>query len=85
MALLHRESVTAEESSIVQRHAQGCVEPLRGLEDPKLLLLVPTGVQLVPASPKLAERLYEKSSNSNEPPRHEANHRSVHERFSART
>src|SRR5918999_3015383 len=30
-------------------------------------------------------RLYEKSSNSNEPPRHEANHRSVHERFSART
>jgi hypothetical protein len=30
-------------------------------------------------------RLYEKSSNSDEPPRHEANHRSVHERFSART
>src|SRR5829696_1881847 len=30
-------------------------------------------------------RLYEKSSNSDEPPRHEANHRSVHQRFSART
>ena len=30
-------------------------------------------------------RLYEKSSNSGEPPRHEANHRSVHQRFSART
>src|SRR5215208_5791326 len=30
-------------------------------------------------------RLYEKVSNTDEPPRHEANHRSVHERFSART
>src|SRR5215203_1119340 len=36
-------------------------------------------------SPECLERLYEKSSNSDEPPRHEANHRSVHERFSART
>jgi hypothetical protein len=30
-------------------------------------------------------RLYEKSSNSDEPPRHEANHRSVHQRLAART
>src|SRR5215208_3713973 len=36
-------------------------------------------------SPKCVERLYEKVSNTDEPPRHEANHRSVHERFSART
>src|SRR5215212_3326356 len=36
-------------------------------------------------SPECLERLYEKSSNSDEPPRHEANHRSVHQRFSART
>src|SRR5215211_3550233 len=33
----------------------------------------------------VSERLYEKVSNTDEPPRHEANHRSVHERFSART
>src|SRR5687768_10581692 len=30
-------------------------------------------------------RLYEKSSNTGEPPRHEANHGSVHERLAART
>src|SRR5215203_720064 len=36
-------------------------------------------------SPTCLERLYEKVSNTDEPPRHEANHRSVHERFSART
>src|ERR671912_2100517 len=30
-------------------------------------------------------RLYEKSSNTGEPPRHEANHGSVHQRFAART
>src|SRR5215207_5945536 len=30
-------------------------------------------------------RLYEKSSNTGEPPRHEANHGSVHQRFPART
>src|SRR5919107_1653182 len=30
-------------------------------------------------------RLYEKSSNTSEPPRHEANHGSVHERLAART
>src|SRR5215212_5486212 len=34
---------------------------------------------------KRLERLYEKSSNSGEPPRHEANHASVHQRFPART
>src|SRR5215213_4772747 len=33
----------------------------------------------------VSPRLYEKVSNTDEPPRHEANHRSVHERFSART
>src|ERR671910_2197593 len=31
------------------------------------------------------ERLYEKSSNTSEPPRHEANHGSVHQRLAART
>jgi hypothetical protein len=31
------------------------------------------------------ERLYEKSSNLGEPPRHEADHRSVHQRLSAST
>jgi hypothetical protein len=36
-------------------------------------------------SSNVLERLYEKVSNTDEPPRHEANHRSVHERFSART
>jgi hypothetical protein len=35
----------AEESGILQRHAQGCVEPSRGLEDPKLPLSAPNGVQ----------------------------------------
>src|SRR5215217_634759 len=33
----------------------------------------------------LLPRLYEKSSNSGESPRHEANHGSVHQRFAART
>src|SRR5215207_5728286 len=36
-------------------------------------------------SPECVERLYEKPSNTGEPPRHEANHGSIHERFSART
>ena len=31
------------------------------------------------------ERLYEKVSSAGKAPRHEANHRSVHERFAART
>jgi hypothetical protein len=35
---------SAEEPGIVQRHDQGCVERLRGLEDPKLALSAPTGV-----------------------------------------
>jgi hypothetical protein len=38
---------------ILQRPGQGCVERLRGLEEPDLPLSVPTGVQLAPASPKL--------------------------------
>jgi hypothetical protein len=46
---------SAEESVILQRHAQGCVEPSRGLEDPIVPLSVPTGVQLSPTSPKLVE------------------------------
>src|SRR5918992_5345810 len=33
----------------------------------------------------VSERLYEKSSNTGEPPRHEADHRSVHQRLPART
>src|SRR5215210_7802002 len=33
----------------------------------------------------LLPRLYEKPSNTGEPPRHEANHGSVHHRFAART
>jgi hypothetical protein len=32
---------SAEEPGIVQRHAQGCVGPLRGLEDTNLPLLGP--------------------------------------------
>jgi hypothetical protein len=31
------------------------------------------------------ERLYEKPSNTDEPPRHEANHGSIYERLAART
>ena len=33
----------------------------------------------------LLSRLYEKSSNTGEPPRHEANHRSIYERLATRT
>ena len=36
-------------------------------------------------SPECVERLYEKSSNTGEPPRHEADHGSVHQRLAART
>ena len=32
-----------------------------------------------------SQRLYEKPSNTGEPPRHEANHGSIYERFAART
>jgi hypothetical protein len=48
----------AEEPAILQRHAQGCVEPSRGLEDPILPLSVPSGVQLAPTSPKLGEGVF---------------------------
>jgi hypothetical protein len=46
---------SAEKPGILQVHAHGCVESSRGLEDPKLPLSVPTGVQLAPTSPKLVE------------------------------
>jgi hypothetical protein len=46
---------SAEEQGILQRHTQGCVEASRGLEDSKLPLSAPTGVQLAPRSPKLVE------------------------------
>jgi hypothetical protein len=46
---------SAEEPGILKRHAQGCVEPSRGLEDSNLPLSAPTGVQLAPTSPKLVE------------------------------
>jgi hypothetical protein len=32
-----------EEPAILQRHAQGCVEPLRGLEGSNVTLSAPTG------------------------------------------
>jgi hypothetical protein len=35
--------------------------------------------------PECLERLYEKPSNTGEPPRHEANHASIYERLAART
>ena len=38
-----------------------------------------------PYSPKCVVRLYEKSSNTGEPPRHEANHGSIYESLAART
>jgi hypothetical protein len=43
---------SAWEPGLLQRHAQGCVEPSRGLEDPNLPLSAPTGVQLAPTSPE---------------------------------
>src|ERR671921_196504 len=46
---------SAEEPKFLQRHAQGCVERSRGLEDPKLPIPAPTGVQLAPRSPKLVK------------------------------
>ena len=36
-------------------YCQGCVEGSGGLDDPKLSLSAPNGVQLAPTSPKLAE------------------------------
>ena len=52
---MHRGSGSGKELGTLQRHAQGCVERSRGLEDPNLPLSVPTGVQLAPSSPKLVE------------------------------
>jgi hypothetical protein len=46
---------SAEESGILKRHGQGCVERSEGLEDSILPLSAPTGVQLAPTSPKLME------------------------------
>jgi hypothetical protein len=46
---------SAEEPGLLRRHDQGGVAPLRGLEDPKLPLSAPNGVQLAPTSPKLVE------------------------------
>jgi hypothetical protein len=46
---------SAEEPGIVQRHRQGCVERLRGLEGPNLPLSTPTGMQLAPTSPECVE------------------------------
>ena len=45
--------VQQRNEGIVQRRAQGRVEPLRGPEDPNVTLSTPTGVQLAPTSPKL--------------------------------
>jgi hypothetical protein len=36
---------SAEEPGVLQRPGQACVEPSRGLEDPPLPLVAPTGVQ----------------------------------------
>jgi hypothetical protein len=36
-------------------------------------------------SPECVERLYEKPSQAGQPPRHEASHRSIYQRFAART
>jgi hypothetical protein len=41
----HRGSGSAEELGILQRNGQGCVGPLRGLEDPNIPLSAPTDVQ----------------------------------------
>jgi hypothetical protein len=41
-------------TGVLQRHGQGCIERLRGLEDFNVPLSAP-GVQLAPASPNLVE------------------------------
>jgi hypothetical protein len=46
---------SAEEPGILKHHAQGCVDPSRGLGDPILPLSAPTDGQLAPTSPKLVE------------------------------
>ena len=45
----------AEELGNLHEGCQGCVQRLRGLEDPILPLSVPSGVQLAPTSPELVE------------------------------
>jgi hypothetical protein len=42
--LWRSEAGSADEPEILQRYAQGCVGPSRGLEDPKLPLSAPTVV-----------------------------------------
>ena len=42
--------------------SQGCVERLRGLDDPNLPTSTPTGVQLAPTSPKLVEEEFSEVS-----------------------
>jgi hypothetical protein len=63
-----------------------------GHQAPRLLEAVPAALRGLsmqdPANglPRIRLlRLYEKSSNTGEPPRHEANHGSVYQRFAART
>src|SRR5215211_5292944 len=43
------------------------------------------GLFSCPYSPECVERLYEKSSQADQPPQHEATHGSIYERFPART
>ena len=49
---------SAEETRISQRHDQGCVECSRGLEDSKLPLSAPTGVELAPRSQEPMEGVF---------------------------
>jgi hypothetical protein len=49
---------SAEEQGTLQCHGQGCVERLRGLEDPELPLSTPTGVQFALTFLKLVEGLF---------------------------
>jgi hypothetical protein len=49
---------SGEEPGILQRHDQGCVERLRGIDYPNLPLSDPTGEQLAPTSPKLVEGVF---------------------------
>ena len=49
---------SAEEPGLLKRPGQGCVEPARGIEDPKLPLSAPNGVQLAATSAKLVEGVF---------------------------
>jgi hypothetical protein len=46
---------SAEEPEVLQRPGHACVDPSRGLADPKFRLSTPTGVQLAPTSRKLVK------------------------------